>query len=302
MTNEPNQPDRRLQRPRYTWWQLVSTLLEQLPPPLNPTPEALFARNQTAFAEVAAMAPVNDDEAKIAAQCVIARARGDEAAREALARTGDFHNVRLANAQFALMERTAIALRGQLLKLQAARFKREQNHAAADGDAWMQHIAFEEMQQAVAQGLPPVDPAIPLSPAAPADQLPGEPPVLATIAPPAPQQEAPLAASPALLPRVAAWPPVAPPATRPAEPPEPQPARTQRRARTGDDPDEPVRDIDAEVEYWAAVYPQRVREIRAHGGVPPDCRYGPPDRALARAIVRSTSAAVRALDLAAAAE
>jgi hypothetical protein len=60
--------------------------------------------------------------------------------------------------------------------------------------------------------------------------------------------------------------------------------------------DEPPRDLDAEADYYAIVYPDRTRLIRQNGGLPPDCTFGPPDDALVHAIVTGTSAALRALD------
>ena len=55
--------------------QLVYTLTGLLPPPLDDTQEALGARNHAAIAKVAALLPVNANEADLAAQCIAARAR-----------------------------------------------------------------------------------------------------------------------------------------------------------------------------------------------------------------------------------
>jgi hypothetical protein len=60
----PGPPDPRARLPRYIWWQVTSTLLSLLPPPLNDTPPALLARNQAALARVADMAPVNGRECR----------------------------------------------------------------------------------------------------------------------------------------------------------------------------------------------------------------------------------------------
>jgi hypothetical protein len=50
------------------YFQLVYTLTSLLPPPLDDTPEALRARNHAAIAKVAALLPVNANEADLAAQ------------------------------------------------------------------------------------------------------------------------------------------------------------------------------------------------------------------------------------------
>ena len=55
------------------YYQLVYTLTDLLPPPLDDTPEALHARNHAAIAKVAALLPVNANEADLAAQCIAAR-------------------------------------------------------------------------------------------------------------------------------------------------------------------------------------------------------------------------------------
>jgi hypothetical protein len=46
-----------------------------LPPPLDDTSEALHVRNRAAIAKVAALLPVNANEADLAAQCIAARAQ-----------------------------------------------------------------------------------------------------------------------------------------------------------------------------------------------------------------------------------
>ena len=65
----------------HLYYQLVYTLTDLLPPPLDGSPEALRTRNHAAIAKVAAMLPVNANEADLApsfacsvAQCIAARA------------------------------------------------------------------------------------------------------------------------------------------------------------------------------------------------------------------------------------
>ena len=70
-------------------------------------------------------------------------------------------------------------------------------------------------------------------------------------------------------------------------PPPPQPAAAPP-PRTFEQMDPP--------EQYASLYPDRAAQIRAHGGVPPNATWGPPDDDTARAIVASNSPILRALD------
>jgi hypothetical protein len=62
----------------HLYYQLVYTLTDLLPPPLDDTPEALRTRNHATIAKVAALLPVNANEADLAAQCIAARAQAEE--------------------------------------------------------------------------------------------------------------------------------------------------------------------------------------------------------------------------------
>jgi hypothetical protein len=75
----PPHPAIDLSTPLY--YQLVYTLTDLLPPPLDDTPEALHARNHAAIAKVAALLPVNANEADLAAQCIAARVRLSDSVR-----------------------------------------------------------------------------------------------------------------------------------------------------------------------------------------------------------------------------
>jgi hypothetical protein len=250
---------------------LIHTLFALLPAPLTDTPEALRARNDAAIAKVAALAPVNADEADIAAHCVLARAQAGDVLRLIRCHAGDTSLVMKLNIQYALLERTAGSIRAQLQRLQAARHKREPSSDPAAADEWSRHIAAREMQQALDQ-----DP----TPAVPAADDPV--PALSWEPPPAP------APVPTVL---AAAPPPPPHAPAPVVAPPPR-----RRARTVWEIDEPPRDLVAEADYYAVVYPNRTRLIRQCGGLAPDCDFGPPDDDLVRAIVTGTSPVLRALD------
>jgi hypothetical protein len=73
--SDPQQPRHRdpaLQLPHHADYQLVHTLWPSCPPPLAGTSDSLRTRNQAAIAKVAAVLPVNANEADLAAQCVVA--------------------------------------------------------------------------------------------------------------------------------------------------------------------------------------------------------------------------------------
>jgi hypothetical protein len=87
--------------------------------------------------------------------------------------------------------------------------------------------------------------------------------------------------------------PPAPAASEPAAaeaPPDPAPPPP---------PAEPVKpDFEdmSEAEQYAIIYPDRAARIRAAGGLPPRCEFGPPAPDLVAALVSSTSPVLRALD------
>jgi hypothetical protein len=265
----PRQPDLDQLLTHQAYYQLIHTLFTLLPPPLADTPEALMARNNAAIAKVAALAPVNDDEADIAAHCVAARAQAEDVLRLIRFHAGDTPLVMKLTAQYALMERTAGSIRTQLQRLQAARHKREKDSDPASADEWARHIAARLMQRALDQGPVPAAPAAP--PAEPT--LDAEPISTPAVQPPQPVTAPPPHASD----------PVAVPSRR-------------HSVRSAIKTDEPPRDLAAEADYFAIVYPDRARLIRRYGGLPPDCTFGPPDDELVQAIVTGTSPTLRALD------
>ena len=79
--------------------QLVYTLTDLLPPPLDDTPGALRARNHAAVAKVAALLPVNANEIDLAAQCIAARAQAEEMLRLIRQNAGDIELAMRLNAQ-----------------------------------------------------------------------------------------------------------------------------------------------------------------------------------------------------------
>jgi hypothetical protein len=139
---DPRQPCPTQQVSAHTYYQLIHTLCALLPPPLADTPEALRIRNQAAIAQIAAMAPVNADEADLAAHCVAAAGQAQDAMRLIRCNAGDIQSVMKLNARYLLLERTALSIQAQLLRVQAARHKREKDGAACNQDAWAEHGAL----------------------------------------------------------------------------------------------------------------------------------------------------------------
>src|ERR1700704_6344162 len=121
--------------------QLVYPLTGPPPPPLDASPGALRARNHAAIAKVAALLPVNANEADPAAQCIAARAQAEEMLRLLRQHAGDIGLVLRLNAQYGSMVRTLLSVHGRLMRVQALRHKREAIDGAANQDAWTQHVA-----------------------------------------------------------------------------------------------------------------------------------------------------------------
>src|SRR6195952_782147 len=138
-TSAPPQPV--LDLPSTLYYQLVYTLTDLLPPPLDDSPEALLTRNHAAIAKVAALLPVNADEADLAAQCIAARGQAEEMLRLLRQHAGDIGLVMRLNAQYGSMLRTSLAVHGRLMRVQAVRQKREATGAAVNADVWAQHVA-----------------------------------------------------------------------------------------------------------------------------------------------------------------
>jgi hypothetical protein len=116
-----------------------------LPPPRDDSPEALRARNHAAIAKVAAMLPVNANEADLAAQCIAARAQAEDLLRLLRQNADDINLVMRLNAQYGSMVRTSLSAHARLMRVQAVRRKRETIDGAATEDAWTLHVAERSM-------------------------------------------------------------------------------------------------------------------------------------------------------------
>jgi hypothetical protein len=143
------------------YYQVVYTLTGLLPPPLDDTPEALHTRNRAAIAKVAALLPVNANEADLAAQCIAARAQAEEMLRLLRQHAGDIGLVIRLNAQYGSMVRTSLSVHGRLMRVQALRHKREAIDGAANEDAWALHVAERSMLGVVDPDAGPLEAAWP---------------------------------------------------------------------------------------------------------------------------------------------
>src|SRR5476649_568933 len=129
----------------HLYYQLVHTLTGLLPPPLDDTQEALHTRNHAAIAKVAALLPVNANEADLAAQCIAARAQAEDVLRLLRQHADDIELVMRLNAQYGSMVRTSLSVHARLMRVQALRQKREAIEGAANADAWTLHVAERSM-------------------------------------------------------------------------------------------------------------------------------------------------------------
>jgi hypothetical protein len=125
--------------------QLVYTLTDLLPPPIDGSLGALRARNHAAIAKVAAMLPANANETDLAAQSIAARAQAEDILRLLRENAGDLALVIRLNAQYASMVRTSLSVHARLMRVQAVRQKRESISGAANHDAWTQQVAEQSM-------------------------------------------------------------------------------------------------------------------------------------------------------------
>jgi len=129
----------------HLYYQVAYTLMSLLPPPLDDSPAALRTRNHAAIAKVAALLPVNANEADLAAQCIAARAQAEEMLRLMRQNADDIGLVIQMNAQYGSMPRTSLSMHARLMRMQALRQKREAIDSAATEDAWALHVAEQAM-------------------------------------------------------------------------------------------------------------------------------------------------------------
>ncbi|HBK04305.1 MAG TPA: hypothetical protein DDZ81_00390 [Acetobacteraceae bacterium] len=159
METKPQPSNPPIDLPAQAYRHLIHTLIALLPPPIEDTPEATLARNHAAIARIAALAPVNANEAELAAQCIAARAQAEDVLRLIRLHANDINLVIKLNAQYSAMVRASLAVHNRLLREQQQRRKRETTHSAADQDEWTRDIAAQAMLSAI-----PLEPTVPQAP------------------------------------------------------------------------------------------------------------------------------------------
>ncbi len=143
-------PGLAFQLPADAYYHLIHTLRLTLPPPPTDDPGALLRRDHAAIARIAALAPANAAEADVAAQFVAASEQWKDCL--SLAQDPELTPQWAAKCRaqaLAMMRQANSALR-LLLRLQAARGKREADTEATDRAAWTEHCAIGLMAEALA--------------------------------------------------------------------------------------------------------------------------------------------------------
>jgi len=154
MDAAPPPDDPLLHLPRSVYYQVVHDLHRSLPKPADETEDALYHRIHAAIAAVASMLPANAEEATIAARCVGAHAQAMDNLRLARLHPDDTDHVLRCSAQSAAMMRSANSARSLLLRVQAARHKREADPAVCNQAAWTEHCALGLMTNALDEAAP----------------------------------------------------------------------------------------------------------------------------------------------------
>ena len=127
--------------PKAVYRTIIADLYTDIPPPHLTDPELIAERVHAAIAEIASMCPVNAEEARIAARVVTADTQARDCIRHARALFNDHTPAMKCQAQTSHLMRTANAARALLLRVQAARRKRDSVQAAREQDAWTAHAA-----------------------------------------------------------------------------------------------------------------------------------------------------------------
>ncbi len=169
-TEPPVDPSQLL--PKAVYRAIVADLYADIPSPTLTDPELIAERVHAAIAEIASMCPVNAEEARIAARVVTADAQATDCIRHARALCNDPIPAMKCQAQASHLMRTANAARSLLLRVQAARRKREAVPATCEQDAWAIHATEGLLLAADGHAPvqpPPRPPPEPASPPAAAD-------------------------------------------------------------------------------------------------------------------------------------
>ena len=139
------------QLPADAYWHLIRTLRLTLPRPPGDSPDDLRKRDHAAIACVAALAPGNAAEAKLAARFVAASEQSDDCLRLVQTRETTPEWATKCRAQAIGMMREANSALRLLLRLQEARRKLEADNVACDRAARAEHVAIALMAEALQQ-------------------------------------------------------------------------------------------------------------------------------------------------------
>ena len=161
------QPDWGRLLPREAFQEIILVLRGALPPPVSDDRADGARRDRAAMGGVAALAPANAAEGRLAAQFVAADAYALDCLRLARERAREPEVARKCAAQAMSMMREGKSALRVLLALQAARRAIVDNEAAADRVAWAEHRAVALMEPALAAGRAGRDRSPPPSPGRP---------------------------------------------------------------------------------------------------------------------------------------
>ena len=166
-TEHPADPFQLL--PKAIYRAIVADLYADIPPPTLTDPELIAERLHAAIGEIASMCPVNAEEARVAARVATADAQARECIRHARALHNEPIPAMKCQAQANHCMRTANAARALLLRVQAARHKREAIEATCEQDGWTVHAVEGLLLAADGHPIvqpPPPPPAEPPAPSA----------------------------------------------------------------------------------------------------------------------------------------
>jgi hypothetical protein len=273
----PHQPDPAIQLQRDVHCHAVATLRASLPPPLTDAPDDWLRRDRVALATLAAVVPASPAEVRLAALHVAAMAHAEDCYAHAARHTDDVKVVGQLRAQAASMGREARGYMGALLRMQAARVKREAKDTSRESAALTEHCVLGLMTQALEEM-----PAGPVAARAVADTAAARAAAARAAVEAAEAAEAATEAAAAPVPRAAPEPPPEKPLYRDYEDWTDEEKRQDRR--------------DARSSRYALVHTLRAKRIRQCGGLPPDCDFEPPDPELLHDIIHGTGSNLRWAD------
>ncbi len=168
-TEDPADPIEQL--PKAVYRTIIADLYAFVPSPDLTDPELIAERVLAVISDIASMVPVNADEASFSLSVFLADAQARDCMRHARMHFNDAGIAMKCRAQASHCKRTANAARALLLRVQAARHKREAVPQSCEQDAWTIHAS--ESYLLAADGQRVAAPPPPPSAVAPGDA--GEP-------------------------------------------------------------------------------------------------------------------------------